>query len=73
VRLGAFSLDVEIFAYLLARDWNHFLELQEELLFDVTEIVSRSGTAIAFPSQTMYVANSPADADAARPLTAAAH
>lgn len=73
VRLGAFSLDVEVFAYLLARDWNHFLELQEELLFDVTEIVSRSGTAIAFPSQTMYVANSPADADAARPLTAAAH
>jgi MscS family membrane protein len=55
IRLGAFSLDIEAFAYLYARDWNHFLELQERLLFSVTEIVSRAGTAIAFPSQTMYV------------------
>jgi MscS family membrane protein len=55
IRLGAFSLDVEAFAYLYARDWNHFLELQERLLFGVTQIVSDAGTAIAFPSQTMYV------------------
>jgi MscS family membrane protein len=56
-RLGAFSLDVEVFAYLQARDWSHFLEIQEQLLFAVTEIVSRAGTSIAFPSQTMYVEN----------------
>ena len=56
LRLGAFSLDVDVFAYLHARDWNHFLEIQEQLLFSVTEIVSRAGTSIAFPSQTMYVA-----------------
>ena len=54
-RLGPFSLDVDVFAYLYARDWNHFLELQEELLFGTTEAVHRAGTAIAFPSQTMYV------------------
>jgi MscS family membrane protein len=58
-RLGAFSLDVEVFAYVFARDWNHFLEIQEQLLFSVTETVEKAGTAIAFPSQTMYVANSP--------------
>jgi len=56
LRLGAFSLDVDVFGYLYARDWNHFLEIQEQLLFGVTEIVSRAGTSIAFPSQTMYVA-----------------
>jgi len=60
IRLGASSLDVEVFAYLFAHDWNHFLEIQEQLLFDVTEIISHSGTSIAFPSQTMYVANAPA-------------
>ncbi|HET7220275.1 MAG TPA: mechanosensitive ion channel family protein [Vicinamibacterales bacterium] len=54
-RLGPFSLDVDVFAYLYARDWNHFLELQEELLFGTTETVHRTGTSIAFPSQTMYV------------------
>ncbi|HEX2452744.1 MAG TPA: mechanosensitive ion channel family protein [Vicinamibacterales bacterium] len=59
-RLGSFSLDVDVFAYLYARDWNHFLEIQEELLFSVTEIVSRAGAEIAFPSQTMYVQNASA-------------
>jgi MscS family membrane protein len=56
LRLGASSLDIDIFAYLQARDWNHFLEIQEQLLFGITEIVSRAGTSIAFPSQTMYLA-----------------
>jgi MscS family membrane protein len=60
VRLGAFSMDVDVFAYLHARDWNHFLEIQEQLLFEVTEIISRSGTALAFPSQTMYLAGTAA-------------
>jgi MscS family membrane protein len=58
-RLGPFSLDVEIFAYFFARDWAHFLEIQELLLFGVTEIVEKAGTKIAFPSQTMYVASAP--------------
>jgi MscS family membrane protein len=57
IRLGAFSLDVDVFAYVHARDWTHFLEIQEQLLFGVTEVVTRAGTEIAFPSQTMYVAN----------------
>ena len=56
-RLGASSLDVEVVAYLLAPDWDHFLEIQERLLFGVTEIVDRAGTGIAFPSQTMYLAD----------------
>ena len=55
LRLGASSLDVDVFAYLRAAGFNHFLELQESLLFGITEIVARAGTEIAFPSQTMYV------------------
>ena len=57
IRMGAFSLDVEVFAYLFATDWSQFLEIQEELLFSITNIVSAAGAAIAFPSQTMYVEN----------------
>ena len=56
IRLGAFSLDIEAFAYIDARDWPHFLEVQEQLLFSITEAVERAGTAIAFPSQTTYLA-----------------
>ena len=54
LRLGASSLDVDVFAYLRVADLNHFLELQESLLFGITEVVARAGTEIAFPSQTMY-------------------
>ena len=55
-RLGPFSMDIDVFAYLLARDWNHFMEIQETLLFELTQIVSRAGTSLALPSQTMYLA-----------------
>ena len=41
----------------IARDWNHFLEIQEQFLFAMTGIVEKAGTEIAFPSQTMYVTN----------------
>jgi hypothetical protein len=40
-----------------ATDWSQFLEIQEGLLFSITDIVTAAGTAIAFPSQTMYVEN----------------
>lgn len=71
IRLGAFSLDVDVFAYVFATDWNQFLEIQEGLLFNIADIVNRAGTGFAFPSQTMYVENattpfSPAETMAAR-------
>jgi MscS family membrane protein len=56
LRFGSFSLDIDVFSYVFAHDWNHFLEIQEELLFRVMEIVQRAGAQIAFPSQTMYFA-----------------
>jgi MscS family membrane protein len=64
-RLGPSSLDVEIFAYLIARDWAHFLEIQETLLLNVMDVVNQAGTEIALPSQTMYVANPQARVPAA--------
>jgi MscS family membrane protein len=57
LRLGAFSLDIELFVYLFASDWNRFLEIQEALLLQVMEIVNRAGTQIAFPSQTLHLAD----------------
>jgi MscS family membrane protein len=51
-KLGAISLDVEVFAYVVARDWGHFMEIQERLLFGITGIVADAGTALAFPFPT---------------------
>lgn len=62
VRFGASSLDVDIFAYVFARDWNNFLEIQEDLLLSVMDIVHKAGARIALPSQTLYLAADGADA-----------
>ena len=57
IRLAAYSLDVEIFAYVGAADWNQFLEVQEGLLLGVMETVNAAGAEIAFPSQMNYAAS----------------
>ena len=54
LRLGDSSLDIEVFAYLFAQDWNHFLEIQQELLLNIMGIVEKNGASIAFPSRTLY-------------------
>jgi MscS family membrane protein len=56
IRLGAYSLDIELFAYIWAADWERFLEIQQDLLLRVMEIVESAGTEIAFPSQTVHLA-----------------
>jgi MscS family membrane protein len=43
LRLNAFSLDVEIFAYVFAAGWNHFLEIQGELLLRTMELLQSAG------------------------------
>jgi len=61
VNFGASSLDVDIFAYFSARDWIHFLEIQEELLLQIMGTVQAAGAQRALPSQAMYLAGSEAN------------
>ena len=53
---GADALPIEIFAYVLAIDYNEFLAIQEDLSLRIMELVAKSGTGFAFPSQTLYMA-----------------
>ena len=55
INFAAYSLDVEIFAYVHADDWNGFLEVQEALMLDCMDIVEQCRTGFAFPSQTLYL------------------
>jgi MscS family membrane protein len=61
---GPSSLDVEVFAYLLARDWNQFLELQEGLLLHIMECVESAGAQIALPAQVIFMAPGSASTEA---------
>lgn len=54
---GTYSLDLEIFAYVLANDYSEFLEVAEDLNLRIMDIVAAAGSSFAFPSQTMYLEN----------------
>jgi MscS family membrane protein len=49
------ALRLEIFSYVLTQDSNEFAAVREDLLLRIMEIVERSGTGFAFPSQTLYL------------------
>ena len=55
LRFSDFSIDVEVYAYILERDYAEFLAQQEELLLAIVEIIDKTGAAIALPSQAVLV------------------
>jgi MscS family membrane protein len=54
---SASSLDLEVYAYVLASDMNQFLEIQESLLFAIREVIASNDVNIAFPSRTIHFDN----------------
>jgi MscS family membrane protein len=52
---GSDCLNVEIFAYVHAVDWNDFLAIQEDLNLRLAKVIEDSGSGFAFPSQTVYL------------------
>ena len=56
VSLGAYSKDLDVFAYLACKSEDDFLAIQEDLLLRMEDIVIEAGTGFAFPSQTAYLA-----------------
>ena len=51
------SLTIEVFAYILTRDYNEYAEVREDLLLRMMDIVEESGSVLATPSQTLYLAH----------------
>ena len=51
VGVGTYSLDLEVFAYVLTRSGDEFLQIQQELLLWILDAVESAGTALAIPTQ----------------------
>jgi MscS family membrane protein len=49
------SLRLEIAAFVLTRDANEFAAVREDLLLRIMNIVEKSGSGLALPSQTLYL------------------
>ena len=48
-------LSLEVFGYVLTRDFSEFLAIREDLLLRIMDIVAAAGTGFAFPSHTVYL------------------
>jgi MscS family membrane protein len=59
---GRYYLEIDVFAYALTSDWPEFLSIRQEVLVKVMELVDRSGTRLALPTEVHYSAR-----DAERP------
>jgi len=55
-RLAESALELEMQAYVLTRDYDDYTAVRENLLLRVMDIVEGCGTSLAFPSQTVYLA-----------------
>jgi MscS family membrane protein len=52
---GQSSLDIDVRIYALTRDFNEYYAIREDVLLRMSEIVKKSGSGFAFPSQTLYM------------------
>jgi MscS family membrane protein len=59
VGITDWSLNVEIFAYVLTANFDEFLVVQEELLLSLLDTIKQAGTALAIPAQVNLVARDP--------------
>jgi MscS family membrane protein len=53
--LAASSLDIEINAWFVTRDWNEFQTFRQDMLLEFMAIIEQNRASFAFPSQTLYV------------------
>ena len=55
INFGAYSLDIEVVAYVNTTDWAEFLGIREDIFLRIMDIIDGSGSGFAFPSQTLYM------------------
>ena len=57
VAINKEGIKVEVFAFIDTIDGNEFMDIQENLYLDMLDAIEGSGTQLAMPSQTVYIAN----------------
>ena len=55
LRLGENAIEVELYAYIAAREYREFLAVQEDLILQSMDVLESSGAAVALPTQTTMV------------------
>jgi MscS family membrane protein len=56
VGVGTYSLDIEVFAYVLTDDGDEFMRIRQDLILRILDAVEESGTTLALPTQVLQQA-----------------
>ncbi len=56
---GDSSIDLMVYCFTKTTNWGEWLEVKQDLIYQVKEIVQRNGTGFAFPSTSLYVESLP--------------
>lgn len=51
IGVGAYSLDIEVFVYILTQEGDEYLQIQQDLLLGLLDAVAAAGAALALPTQ----------------------
>lgn len=49
------SIDILIHAFTNSNEWDRYLSIKEELVFEIKRIVEKHNSSFAFPSQSIYI------------------
>jgi MscS family membrane protein len=52
---GASSLDIMVLFFVDTMEWTVYLDVKQEILYQIMEIVKRNGADFAFPSSSIYI------------------
>jgi len=55
LRFAEYALEIEVYCYILDRDYNAYLETQEALLLEIMGALEKTGAVVALPSQATLV------------------
>ncbi len=57
IGFGAYSLDVEMYAYVATQDFDEFVAIREDILLRTMKLMEEAGVQFAFPSSVEYRAD----------------
>jgi small-conductance mechanosensitive channel len=52
---GDFSLDFEVVYYVLSGDYNKYMDIQQDINFEIKEEFEKRGIEFAYPTQTLFL------------------
>lgn len=61
VKFNDFSLDILVYTFTKTKDWKTWLDVQQDVFFRISAIITAHGAEVAFPTRTLHVVEGDAE------------